>query len=91
LQHWSANLEMFASVAVLGLGLLLAGIAFASYARMRSPRALIVGLGFLVLSGQGVYLTAASWRLRGAEPWVLHLAAFDLALALLLYFAIRKA
>lgn len=87
---WRANLEIFSAVGVLGISLLLLAIALVSYGRLRSPRALLVGLGFLVLAVKGAYLTVVSWGTRGSQDWVLTTALLDLALALLLYFAIRK-
>lgn len=85
-----ANLEMFAAASVLGIGLILFAVSFIAYARLRNARALLVGLGFLVLAVKGAYLTSISWQTRGTEGWVMTMALFDLALALLLYFAIRK-
>lgn len=88
---WYANLEIFAAASVLGIGLLLLAVALVSWSRLRSTRSLLVAGGFLVLAIQGAYLTAASWNTRGTQGWVLVMAGLDLLLALLLYFAIRKA
>lgn len=85
-----ANLEIFATASVLGIGLILFAVSLISYSRLRNTRALLVGLGFLVLAAKGAYLTTVSWETRGTEGWVLTVALFDLVLALLLYFAIRK-
>lgn len=86
-----ANLEIFAALSALGVSLVLLGISTLSYVRLRNPRALIIALGFLVLSGKSAFLSITSWQTRGSQDWVLVSAVLDLTLALLFYFAIRKA
>jgi hypothetical protein len=87
---WTANAEIFATVSVLGIGVILALIAAISYQRLRNPRSLLIGLGFLTLALKGGYMTMVSWQSRGAHEWLLPIALLDLVLALLFYSAIRK-
>ncbi len=84
-----ANFEVFSAVAVLGLALLLAGVALLSYHRLRHARALWIGVAFLVFAAKGAYLLRESWASRGSEGWLLPVAAADLLVLLLLYLALR--
>lgn len=85
----NANVEMFAAIAVTGVGLLLALVSFVSWRRLRHPRALLIGLAFLAFALQGAWLVRESWRLRAGEAWLLTVSVFDLAVLVLLYLALR--
>lgn len=85
----TANLEIFSTIAVLGLALLLAVVSLLSWRRLRHPRALFIGLGFVVLAIQGAFLVQQSMRLKGSEDWLVVVALLDLLALVLLYLAIR--
>lgn len=84
-----ANLEIFTAIAVAGLAAILAGVSLFSYARLKRPRALFIGLGFLSLAGQGGYLISQAYRLRGSADWLFPVAGMALLALIFLYLALR--
>ena len=86
---WAANAEVFSTVAVTGLSLILATIAILSYRRLRNKRALLIASAFLIFAGKGLLLTFASFQSRGTEPLILRTAGFDLLILLFLYLSMR--
>lgn len=95
MSEWMANVAVGASVLLAGLGLLLAAVAWISFARLRSGRLAWVGLAFLGLAGQGIYLTLLSYERRadvaaGTAGEFPILAVTNLAIVLALYFAVLK-
>ncbi len=85
-----ANLEAAFVVAVAGFALLLSGVSFYSYSRLRHPRAMLIALAFLVFAIKGVWLVVRSLTTRGSEDWILPLALTDLVILLFMYLAIKK-
>jgi hypothetical protein len=87
---WTANAEVALAVMVTGLAAILGLVSFLSYRRLHNPRALMIALGFAAFFAKGLYLVNAAYDSRGLQTWVLAVAAFDLLILLLLYFAIRN-
>lgn len=85
-----ANLEAAFVVAVAGFALLLSGVSFYSYSRLRHSRALLIAFAFLVFAGKGVWLMVRSLSSRGTEDWILPVAITDLVILLFMYLAIKK-
>lgn len=67
-----------------------AAVSLLSYQRLKNRRAFLIGVGFLTFGAKGVFLVANSWATRGTTSWILPVAALDLLILLLLYFAIRS-
>lgn len=86
---WSANLEVFAAVGVLGFSVVLLAVSALSYRRIRSRRILFIALGFLLFAVKGAWLTARSYEARHSETWILPTALLDLAILLSLYISMR--
>jgi len=84
-----ANLEVFLSIGVLGVALLLGAVALLSYTRLHNQRALLIALGLLVFAAKGAYLVWAALQSRGTETWIVPVAGLDLLVLALLYLAIR--
>lgn len=85
-----ANLEIFLAISVLGFALIQAVVSLVSYQRLRNQRAFLIGVGFLAFAAKGAYLVVNSWTTRGESDWILPVAALDLLILLLLYFAVRS-
>lgn len=85
----SANFEIFASIATVGLSATLAAVSLLSHRRLRSPRALFIGLAFLTFVAQGAYLVYQSSVARGSQAWILPMASLDLVILGFLYVALR--
>jgi cell division protein FtsW (lipid II flippase) len=80
---------MVSSVLVVGLSAILAVVAFLTYRRLQRKRVLMIGWAFVVFATKGIYLVRRSLESRGAETWILPVAAFDVLVLLSLYLAVR--
>lgn len=86
------TLDLFFRIALLGLTLLLAGLTLAAYARLRSAKLLLIGLGFLAFAARAGLLVlgivdAATYRAFNVPT---ELLAFDFVAVVLLYAGTTK-
>lgn len=86
----AANVAVFAALAGLGLALLVLVASSAAYARLRSPKLGFAALAFLAFSAKTAWLSWLAIDTRGQESRLLPIAVLDLAVIVLLYFAVVK-
>lgn len=82
-----ANLAAFLAIAVLGVGLLMAGVSALSWARLRHPKLGLVAAAFGVLAVKGALASAAALQGRPLDTLGVGL---DLAMVLLLYLSVAQ-
>ena len=85
----AANLAVASAIVLSGLSLLLLAVGVVSYTRLRW-----VNLAFLIMAGQGTYLTLLAYKDRAAiaagDLSVTTLAFVNLGVVLALYLAVLK-
>ncbi len=90
----AANLAVASAIVLSGLSLLLLAVGVVSYTRLRHGRLLWVNLAFLIMAGQGTYLTLLAYKDRAAiaagDLSVTTLAFVNLGVVLALYLAVLK-
>lgn len=89
-QDLQANVEIFLALTVLGLALIQAIVGLLSYGRLRNRRLLLIAVGFLAFALKGAYLTVEALASQGTTYWIVPLAGLDVAILVLLYFAVRS-
>ncbi len=64
-----ANLAVAAALALAGVALLLAGVAFVSWRRVRHGRLAWIGVAFLVFAAQGIVFLGTALGDRTGDTW----------------------
>lgn len=90
----TANVAVAAGIVLSGLSLLLLAIGVITYTRLRHDRLLWVCVAFLVMAGQGIYLTILAYRDRASiadgDLSLASLAFVNLGVVLALYLAVLR-
>lgn len=90
----AANLAVASAVVLSGLSLLLLAVGLVSYARLRHGRLMWVCIAFLVMAGQGLYLTLLAYQDRAAiaagDASITTLTFVNLGIVIALYLAVLK-
>lgn len=90
----TANVAVAAAIVLFGVSMLLLAIGVLTYTRMRSGRLFWVCVAFLVMAGQGLYLSILAYQNRAAiatGDWSLTgLTAVNLGIVFALYLAVLK-